>query len=672
MRPKRLIALDIETTGLNWRSDQIHGIGIATQAGGRYYAMDELPEKLVEYLRDPEAAIVGHNVRFDLKFLRAAGLEINCQVHDTVLLAQLMNENRPLGLKHLTAELRGLDSLSEKNELDRVISKLKLRNLGELCAYDLGEGDGIYHDIIGSYCVEDCENTLWLFNQLWAQHEDLEARMKQAGYPSSPLSYYLEEAMPAEAVLQRVEERGIRVDVPGFLEYREVLAEEIAQYMFELHKEFDDDIWEFEEMLFEAAKAERKSERGKRNVKRASEKHKTICNLNSSDHIVYMLCHRLGVDRGKLGTTDKGAVKTSESALALLLEDSQTPDRARQFIRTLLGIRKAAKLLSTYVGELDGKKGFLPKVQDGRIHARYVQAASKKDDGGTVTGRLSSREPNLQNLPRSAEIKRFLVPDPGHKFLYFDYSQVELRIAADLFKDALLTSAYNSGEDVHSQTAAILPGGNDRQLGKTVNFLMIYDGGPRRLAAELGWDPDNEQHRQQCKEIIDNFFQQHREIKDGHTEMKQMMQRRGFVVAANGRIRRLPDARFGQKWSKEWRHAIKQGLNFVIQSVGATVTKRALVELAAAGYDIVTTVHDSAVVQVKDDEHILEHVDRVRSIAENCYKLSVPLKVDIKLLNSLEESDTYEPTTAARTADRNSERYQDDATRIAECSRAGA
>jgi len=235
----------------------------------------------------------------------------------------------------------------------------------------------------------------------------------------------------------------------------------------------------------------------------------------------------------------------------------------------------------------------------------------------------------MQNLPRGPEIKQFFIPDPGQLFVYFDYSQLELRLAAHLSQDPLLMKGYNEGVDLHQMTADAI--GTDRQVGKAVNFAMIYDASAYRLSSMINKSID------ECQLIINEFFNLYRGYKKYLIAQQRYMEINRCVVSETGRVRRLADIENFPTLSKEWRHAIKQGYNFPIQSLGASITKRAMIELHRRKFRIVTQVHDSVVISLPAEE--INKAKEIQAIAENVYKVSVPLKADIKLLTSLAESD---------------------------------
>jgi DNA polymerase-1 len=627
----KLIALDIETTGLNPRTDRIHGVGVVQKNEDGTYNSAYLPpdhEGLRQHLANPNNHIVGHNIRFDLKFLIQAGLTVNCQVWDTKLLAQLLNENQPLGLKDLSREYFGETSLTGKKELDRLISQINGRSVADLCARDLDDPAHPYQATIAEYCIEDCINTLNLFFVLTEEIKRVDAKMRESGYLQTPLSYYQDEAMPLELVLMDMELRGIALNETGLRQFKEQLLTQSRQLQAEMSLLAAQEITKIEENLYEEAIAKKKSDKGKANVQRRSIKHGTKFNWQSSEHLSELVFNRFGISTKAVEATATGKPSTSESSLTTLYQTLQEEHPLKKILGTFKAWKKTTKLLTTYTGE---DKGLLAQIEGGRIYAEYLQAGRGKDGttGGTVTGRLSSRNPNMQNLPRGRDIKQFFIPDAGQIFVYFDYSQLELRLAAHLSQDPLLMKGYNEGVDLHQMTADAI--GADRQVGKAVNFAMIYDASAYRLSSMIEKSVDD------CQHIINEFYNLYKGYKKYLAAQRRFMEVHSCVISEAGRVRRLADLQNAPTMSKEWRHALKQGYNFPIQSLGASITKRAMIELHRRKFRIVTQVHDSVVITLP--EHEMGKAKEIQQIAENVYKVSVPLKADVKLLTSLAESD---------------------------------
>jgi DNA polymerase I-like protein with 3'-5' exonuclease and polymerase domains len=300
-----------------------------------------------------------------------------------------------------------------------------------------------------------------------------------------------------------------------------------------------------------------------------------------------------------------------------------------------------------------------------------------------VTGRLSLSNPGLQQLPRQGGLRRLFVPPPGHVFLHADASQIELRIAAHLSRDPALVEAYQEGRDVHKQTAAAMFGVSldkvtpeQRQAAKSANFLLIYDGGPQRLSQQIKEQTGLSFSVDECRQFRAAFFDRYRTYRAYLDQQKANMKRYLAVISEAGRVRRLPDLIYGQylTWeydpetnkqvpyfkgpaalvdklkaelfkyrdrcktyhevaSLKFSHALKQGYNFPVQSLGATITKHAIMRLQRAGFNVICTVHDSVDVVERDDSRLAKFT----AILNNAYKLRIPLVWDSKVMRSMDE-----------------------------------
>jgi DNA polymerase-1 len=618
----KLIAIDVETTGLNPRRDKLHGCGVATEDGSHYIRSNDIPFG--------DNHLVGHNVRFDLKFLQ---IKPEQQIWDTKLLAQLIDENQELGLKALTKKYFGDESLLAKQRLDEILEQEKLKNIADLCQRDLDEGG--FTSIIADYCEEDCVNTLKLVHHLSKKLKDLDIKMKDWGFKKSILDYYLEEAMPLEKVLLAMETRGIKLNVERLQKFKRNLLKENEVYRTELEELCKEKLDEINEKLYQVELAKRKTDKGKAKVKLLDR-----FNWKSGDHIGSLFYDYFKVPKKLVVKTKTGKYNTAEKQLKAL-QVATHDDRLKSVLDLYLKWKKNLKLLTTYTGE---QKGLLAHLENGRVYSDYLQTGRGKEGktGGTVTGRLSSRSPNMQNLPRDSEVRSFFIPDSKRDvFIYFDYSQLELRIAAHLSNDEKLIEAYTNNLDLHQITADQL--GVDRQLGKKLNFALIYNASPFRLMSELGTEDE-----EMCRQFKNDFFALYSGYRKHLNRLWKFMTTHGLMVSETGRIRRLPALLHEQEKSKPWRHAINQGYNFPIQSLGASITKRAMIALHNEGYNIVTQVHDSVVIQAskKSARGLAENI---KQIAENIYPLKVPLKVDIKFLNSLDERDIWEETHESKT-----------------------
>lgn len=673
----RLLFLDIESEGLRWKSDKIHGVGWATEEDGTCYEYfpEGLSAELLELLADPNVAVIGSNIRFDLRFLIENGVTVNAQPWDLKLLAQLIDENGPLGLKDLTARYLGKDHLSDKAELDRVVSLAGIKHVGDLCRLDLAN-PGSYYDTVSGYCQEDVNNSLKLFYVLIKKLKLLHEAWLARGAKKTLLDYLKEEALPVEAPLLHMEVRGIKVDFKAVEETRRALELEHEQLLRQLGEENAEKIAKIEEELFQKAREKRKTPKGKAGVQRRSDAYQTRFLWSSSSHVGKLIYEGFEVPERLVSRTKSGLYSTGDAELTAL-KGALPPEHALQaFLATFGKLRASQKLITTYIAE---DSGLLADVQNGRVHSLYLQAGSSKEGGvgGTATGRLSSQSPNMQNIPRTGGIKKFFVPDsPESVFAYLDYSQVELRIAAHLSQDEELLSAYQRGIDLHALTASGIfrkdfkdVTKEERQAAKTVNFAMIYDAKGYRLWQELG---PLGYSLEACEEMREAFFIKYAGYLKFLKQVLKYVKETSCVISECGRVRRLPDIHYGEalNWArktvdctpemyaalkhnpteklapqeafirakKRYNHAMKQAYNFPIQSLGASITKRAMIKLYEQGYDLVTQVHDSITIQLPKHNAIDSLAD-IRHTMERTYQLTVPLVAEGKLVKSLDESD---------------------------------
>jgi DNA polymerase-1 len=340
-------------------------------------------------------------------------------------------------------------------------------------------------------------------------------------------------------------------------------------------------------------------------------------NLNSPRQLAQLLFDKLQLPILK-------KTKTGPSTDADVLE--QLAELGHEVPRLIMEYRELEKLRSTYVDVLPQRVS--PRT--GRIHTRYNQA-------GAATGRLSSSEPNLQNIPirtaRGEEIRRGFVPGPGLVFLVADYSQIELRLIAHLSEDAAFIHAFQQGGDIHRQTAAIIfdvPADqvtpDMRAQAKTINFATIYGQGPFALARQLGISQD------EAKAFIAQYFERFAGVRAYLDRMVQLARDRGYVETIFGRRRYIPEIRdrnfnlrsFGERTAA----------NSPVQGSAADLIKLAMQRihqaLSAEGLRgrMLLQVHDELVFEGPAEE--IERLgELVRHHMTTAVDLRVPLVVDI-------------------------------------------
>jgi DNA polymerase-1 len=341
-------------------------------------------------------------------------------------------------------------------------------------------------------------------------------------------------------------------------------------------------------------------------------------NINSPKQLGEVLFVRLGLAVGKK-TKGKTGWSTNVEELERLAEEHEVA-------RLLLQYRSISKLKSTYTDALPK----MVDLQSGRVHTSYNQAV-------TNTGRLSSSEPNLQNIPIRGEegrgIRRAFIAEEGALLLSADYSQIELRVLAHMSGDQVLCDAFAAGEDIHLRTASevfdILPTlvtPDMRRQAKVINFGVIYGQGAFSLAKELGVTP------KQAKVFIDNYFERHsgaRSFLDGCIKEAEVC---GFVTTLLGR--RLPIPDISSKNGNARSFAQRNAVNYPIQGSAADIIKQAMIKVTCrmrcvgVASRLIMQVHDELVFEVPAGERaVMEQL--VREEMEGALSLAVPLRVDL-------------------------------------------
>ncbi len=343
----------------------------------------------------------------------------------------------------------------------------------------------------------------------------------------------------------------------------------------------------------------------------------TELNLNSPKQLATVL-----FEKQQLPVLKKS--KTGPSTDADVLE--QLAAMGHTLPQLILDYRELQKLRSTYVDALPTRVN----AKTGRIHTSYNQA-------GAATGRLSSSEPNLQNIPvrtpRGEEIRRGFVPAPGCVFLVADYSQIELRLMAHLSDDPAFIEAFRQGGDIHRQTAALIFGvpadkvtGEMRARAKTINFATIYGQGPFALSRQLGISQED------AKTFIGRYFERFAGVRAFLDRQVELARKQGYVETIFGRRRYIPeikDRNFNLRAYGE-----RNAQNSPLQGSAADLIKLAMVRIHGAleerklGSRMLLQVHDELLFEVPAAETDLMR-ELVRSYMESVVKLKVPLVVDI-------------------------------------------
>jgi DNA polymerase I len=423
------------------------------------------------------------------------------------------------------------------------------------------------------YAAEDADITLQLHQTLWPQLEAI----------PSLLSVYRILEMPLLSVINALERNGVNIDIWMLQQQSDHLAHKIN---------------EAEQQAYAIAQE--------------------TFNLGSPKQLGTILYDKLALPI--LKKTPKGQPSTAESVLQDLADDGY------ELPQVIMTYRSLSKLKSTYTDRLPEQVN----KSTGRVHTSYHQAV-------TATGRLSSSDPNLQNIPiRSEEgrkIREAFVAPEGYTILAADYSQIELRIMAHLSQDTGLLSAFAAGEDIHRHTASEIfsvslddVSDDQRRSAKAINFGLIYGMSAHGLSKQLGID------RAQAADYINVYFERYPGVKDYMNTTRDQAKQDGYVETLFGRRLYLPEINSSNGLRRQY--AERTAINAPMQGTAADIIKRAMIDiqhwLATEKADIrmIMQVHDELVFEVPT-----EQVDTAKKTIETymikAAELAVPLEVGI-------------------------------------------
>lgn len=587
----KLIAFDTETTGVDAQQAQLVGVSFAVQANEAAY----IP-LTHSYIGVPEQ-LDRDTVLLALKPLLEDPQKLKVGQHakfDMNILANCAIGGDPA--HGITVRGIAFDTMLESYVLNSTATRHDMDSLAKkylehdtVSFQDIaGKGakqltfDQIPLEQAGPYAAEDADVTLRLHLALHAQ---------LAALPSLA-SVLTDIEMPLVPVLARIERQGALVDA-ALLGVQSI---ELGNKMVDLERQ-----------AYEIAGEE--------------------FNLGSPKQLGAILYEKLGLP--VLKKTGKGQASTAEEVLAKLAEDDYP------LPRVLMQYRSMSKLKSTYTDRLPEQIN--PRT--GRIHTSYHQAVA-------ATGRLSSSDPNLQNIPvRTAEgrrIRQAFVAPKGYKLLAADYSQIELRIMAHLSKDEGLLNAFRDNLDVHTATAAEVfkvelgkVTSDQRRSAKAINFGLIYGMGAQKLGKDIGVDTKT------AKAYIDVYFARYPGVREYMERTRAQASDQGYVETLFGRRLYLPDIHSNKP--QERAGAERTAINAPMQGTAADIIKKAMVKvdnwLTESGLDakVILQVHDELVVEVREDL-VAEVSEKIREHMSGAAKLDVPLLVEVGLGNNWDEA----------------------------------
>ena len=542
----QLVAVDTETTSLNYMEAKLVGISFAIEVGKAAYIplahdYENAPEQLDKesilkqlkpLLENPNLKKVGQNLKYDMAIFANCGIKLQGIAFDTMLESYVLNsvasrhDMDSLALKYLGHKNISFEEVAGKGSKQLTFNQIDL-------------------DVASPYAAEDADITLRLHERLWSQ---LETEKELA-------NVFTEFELPLIQVLSNMERNGVLIDSLLLSQQSEELARKID---------------ELEQKAYEIAEEK--------------------FNLSSPKQLQTLFFEKLGYPIIK--KTPKGAPSTAEEVLVELALDYPLP-------KIILEHRSLSKLKSTYTDKLP----LMVNNQTDRVHTSYHQA-------NAATGRLSSSEPNLQNIPiRTEEGRRirqaFIAPE-GKKILAADYSQIELRIMAHLSQDEGLLKAFAEGKDIHRATASEVFNVDfdsvtqeQRRRAKAVNFGLIYGMSAFGLAKQLDI-PRNE-----AQTYIDTYFSRYPGVLQYMEDTRTKAAEQGYVSTLFGRRLYLPEinARNGMRRQAAERAAI----NAPMQGTAADIIKKAMINVAEwiksqpeNDITMIMQVHDELVFEVDE------------------------------------------------------------------------
>jgi DNA polymerase-1 len=567
-----LVAIDTETTSVEYMNAELVGISLAVEAGSAAYipvahdypgapeqlSRDSVLREMKNFLQDPGKKKVGHHLKYDAHIFARYGIGLEGMQYDSMLESYVLN------------------SVATRHDMDSVASHyLNVQTIHYEDVAGKGAKQLTFNQVdleqAAPYAAEDADITLQLHNHLWTELEQTEALK----------NVYENIEQPLVPVLLEMEETGVLVD-PDMLKTQ---SAELSKMMLTLEKQAHD--------LAGAP-----------------------FNLGSPKQLQQILFEEQGLP--VIRKTPKGQASTAEDVLQELAADYELP-------QVILDYRSVSKLKSTYTDKLPEQIS----ANTGRIHTSYHQAVA-------ATGRLSSTDPNLQNIPirtnEGRRIRQAFVAPEGQVLLAADYSQIELRIMAHLSGDEGLLRAFAADLDVHRATAAEVfeldPGdvtADHRRSAKAINFGLMYGMSAFGLAKQLGIG------RGEAQEYVDLYFERYPGVQRYMDDIREKARTDGYVETVFGRRLYLPQ--INDRNAQRRQYAERSAINAPMQGTAADIIKKAMISVHEwlktdrAPARMIMQVHDELVFEVEKSA-AAQVTEQVVTLMSAAAQLSVKLKVD--------------------------------------------
>ena len=567
---KKLVCIDFETTGLDTFKDTIIGISFAIKSNEAFYLdvsgrtnidKEKCLNLVFDTLSKEDIKVIGHNLKYEYKMMRAIGKSLGNMYFDTMVAAYLLNPTRGrYNMDDLAIAYLSYNTIKYSDITDNAKKTLL---------------DVPLKDVV-EYACEDADITFRFY-------ECFAPLLKT--YNLEELFFNIE--MPLISVLADMEFDGVYISS----EKMKVLSDEYS-------------------ILLEKTKSKIYSEAGEE------------FNIQSPKQLEYILFDKMGIPPTK---KTKTGFSTDEEVLTELSQKYKIAEY-------MLTYRKYAKLKNTYLDVFPT----LINEKTGRIHASFNQTV-------TATGRLSSSEPNLQNIPVRGEegrdIRNTFIAEKGNLLIAADYSQIELRLLAHFSNDPVLVEAFKNNDDIHRKTAMKIYSvskehvtASMRNIAKIINFSIIYGKTAFGLSKELGIK------RKEAEEFIKGYFATYSKVKPFCENVVEDVRNKGYVRTMLGRIRDLSKT-INSSNAMARNEAERMALNTLIQGSAADMIKVAMIAIHKEFKNhfktakIVMQVHDELVVEVSEKEAD-KAMTIMKEIMEHSVKTNVPITVDIHKGNS--------------------------------------
>lgn len=582
LKASEYLSFDVETTGTDAMRAELVGLGIAWQANHAAYIPiahsegEQLPWETVRkalqpFFADADIPKLAHNAKYDLTVCLRNGLNITGPIHDTMVMAWVLDPaSRNLGLKDQAAHELGWSMVEISDIIGSGRKQITI--------------DAAPILRVAAYCGADVDATIQLYHILRPRLEE-----------QKMWSLYEKLELPLIPVLTDMEIAGVLLDVDFLRQMSGKLGQRLA---------------DLERNLFDLVGHE--------------------FNLRSTQQLSQVLFEKLEFPTQGLKKTSSGHYSTAVGALEQLAAQSENlSETQKQVLDIIFEQRQLEKLRGTYVDALPA----LIHPETGRVHTSFNQT-------GAVTGRMSSSNPNLQNIPirteLGREVRRAFIAPPEWELIAADYSQVELRVLAHVAQESALIESFLADQDIHAATAARLfhvpieeVDRRQRGLAKTINFATIYG------VSEFGLSSRTDMTREEARHFLSQYFETYPKIQAYIQQTIERANTEGYVETLLGRKRFFPELQSGRLPYNQRQAVERAAINAPIQGTAADIIKLAMIELhrrlqeEGASARLLLQVHDELVLETPVGE-LESTAQLVREVMESAYTLDIPLKVDVE------------------------------------------